>query len=150
MLWIKPRVVPTCSPEQSRTCGEQVVLVVDLRWVPATEPLEGRTNDLDVVVSGELDMASEPMLVDALGVGAAEHRPVRIRMDLAGVRFVDARGAGAIIESARIAQACGARFEIVRASLPVQRLLGMIDLTDLLPPVRHRTRRRRRSAPRAC
>src|SRR5690348_536202 len=88
--------------------------------------------ELLVTVVGELDMVTEHVLVDAVGAATADTRPVGVRVDLSGVRFIDARGVAALVDCVEVAGASGARFEITCASLPVRQVLEIVQLAGLL------------------
>jgi anti-anti-sigma factor len=113
---------------------------VDARWapVPAGADSGARHRDFLITVAGELDMATEPVLVQAFVRAVDRHHPVRIRVDLAGLRFIDARGIGAIITCRQAAEAAGAAFVISPASERVHDILWLTGLQELLPPDGHR------------
>jgi anti-sigma B factor antagonist len=122
-------------------------LTVELHWTAAVEPVDGRDRDLLAVVTGELDVATEPLLVDLVAMAAAERTPARLHLDLADVRFVDARGVGAILGCGKLAEAAGAQFALVRASRPVREVLRIVGLGHLLPPLEAQEPRRQAKRP---
>jgi anti-sigma B factor antagonist len=122
-------------------------LTVELHWTAPAQPVGGPAGDLLAVVTGELDVATEPLLVDLVTMAAAGRTPAQLHLDLAGVRFVDARGVGAILGCGKLAEAAGAGFALVRASHPVREVLHMVDLGHLLPPPEAREPRRPATRP---
>jgi anti-anti-sigma factor len=117
-------------------------LLVDARWAlvpngstPGGAPHSGL---LLITVSGELDMATEPVLVRAFVRAVDRHHPQRIRVDLAGLQFIDARGIGAIIICRQVAEAAGAAFVISPAGPRVHSILRLTGLQELLLPDGHR------------
>jgi anti-anti-sigma factor len=117
-------------------------LTVDTRWcapVPAGAGPDGAPHgDLLVTAAGELDMATEPVLVRAFARAVDRHHPQRIRLDLAGLQFIDARGIAAIITCRHTAEAAGAAFVLSPAGKRVHDILWLTGLQELLAPDGHR------------
>jgi anti-anti-sigma factor len=116
------------------------ILTVDARWTrcPVDADAGGALHgDLLVTAAGELDMATEPALVRAVVRAVDRHHPQRLRMDLAGLQFIDARGIGAIITCRQAAEAAGAAFVIFPAGRRVHDILWLTGLQELLLPGGH-------------
>lgn len=129
--------------------ASDVVFSIDLRWpapAPAAASTCARPGRVVVVITGDLDIAGEPMMVEAVTVALAERQPANLEVDLSGVRFIDARGVGALITCARTAAEVGAGCRIVRASRPVYDVMRIVELDNLLPPPRRRGLHRRARA----
>jgi len=83
-----------------------------------------------LTVSGELDMATGPALLEA--VDAAIQRPIsRLSLDLAGVPFIDSGGVRALLTAQRTSHDRGITFVLM--SLPAQgrRVLEISGLTNV-------------------
>jgi anti-anti-sigma factor len=85
-----------------------------------------------VAVSGELDLASSPVLAARLAaLVAAEPGPIDV--DLAAVSFIDARGLGVLVAAhARCNDAGGPGLRLVGASRPARRLFELVGMAGLL------------------
>lgn len=83
-----------------------------------------------IVVSGELDLASAPVLEEELN-RAADGADLLI-VDLRELEFIDSTGLGLLIKANRQAEAAGRRFAIVRGQSQVQRLLGVTGIEQRL------------------
>lgn len=92
---------------------------------------DGKTYRIHVV--GEVDMATAPQLkitlLDAIESLAPPHE---IRIDLAGVTFLDAAGVAALIAGRDAAQCCGVGFTVENARGIVRRVLDILGLSQLL------------------
>lgn len=84
---------------------------------------------LTVYVSGELDAASAPGLVDQLPDDVARWASVVI--DLSGVSFLDSSGAKALID---VDRRCGGRLFVRSAPPAVARVLEILGLDHLTRP----------------
>ena len=87
-----------------------------------------------VVVSGELDVASGPMLEQELAKAEASD-PQLLILDLRDLEFIDSTGLSILIKAHQQAEASGRRFAVVRGRSQVQRLLGLTGLEERLPMV---------------
>ena len=74
-------------------------------------------------VDGELDIKSTDSLRSALD--AAEREGNIVRIDAAGVSFVDSTALGVLLASAQRLSARGGRLELINVSPPVRRILDM-------------------------
>jgi anti-anti-sigma factor len=83
-----------------------------------------------LALSGELDVASSPMLEAEL-IRAADREFVIV--DLRELDFIDSTGLGTLVRAHQQAQEAGRRFALVRGPGQVQRLLGLTGLSDQLP-----------------
>jgi anti-sigma B factor antagonist len=74
-------------------------------------------------VDGELDIKYTDSLRSALD--AAEREGNIVRIDAAGVSFVDSTALGVLLASAQRLSARGGRLELINVSPPVRRILDM-------------------------
>jgi anti-anti-sigma factor len=79
---------------------------------------------------GELDVASVELLEEAFAK-ARGHGVSRVVLDLAHVIFIDSTALAAILRARRSADLNACRFDVVKASGPVRRLL---ELCGVIPP----------------
>lgn len=77
-----------------------------------------------VAVTGEIDLATGPRLIDALRAAQADAR--HIVLDLDGTTFIDMAGARILLAAAAHARTTAGTFEIVHPTAPVTRLLDLI------------------------
>ena len=85
----------------------------------------------EISLRGELDLATAPQLEAALRRVAQPGRTIRI--DLAGLAFMDSTGMRSILEANRDAQRDGWTLRLGRAPEPVQRVFAMSGVESLLP-----------------
>ena len=87
---------------------------------------------IEVALTGGLDMGAafklEPEIERLLG----EHDVSRLVVDLAGVRFVDSAGIGALLSTHERAKAAGVELELANPSDPVRRILDVSGTGDML------------------
>jgi anti-anti-sigma factor len=76
-----------------------------------------------VVITGELDLTSRPILADHLAAVLAT-RPRRLVLDMSGTAFMDCGSARLIADAGRFLPK-GRRLIIRRPSAPVRRVLGL-------------------------
>lgn len=87
-----------------------------------------------VSVSGELDLASSPLLEGELSrVTATE--PRLLVLDLRELAFMDSTGLSLLIRAHHDADHAGRRLVLVRGGPQVQRLLSLTGLAERLPIV---------------
>jgi anti-anti-sigma factor len=84
-----------------------------------------------VRLSGELDLATVPLLEDAVA-GATATPDVPVALDLSGVRLVDSTGLRALLTAAR---AHPGRVAVMSPSREVRRMLELTLLTATIPVV---------------
>ncbi len=101
---------------------------------PASALLHTRVEHRDrvavVIAQGELDVASSPRLLDALGeLGGAAGAVV---IDMAGVGFMDSSGLRALLDCERSCRDAGRPFALARPTDSVRRVLELVDLLDTL------------------
>jgi anti-anti-sigma factor len=96
---------------------------------------QSRVDDasLQLVAAGELDMAAafdfESRVEALLSMGVRT-----ATLDLTRVDFVDSAGLGALLSVRERAQQLGVQLEIPRVSGPVQRILDLAGISDILAP----------------
>lgn len=95
----------------------------------------------DVVVSGEVDLATALVLADALR--HAEDHPDGMVVDLSGVEFMDCRGAQLLLATARRVRANGGQLRLAGASDIVTRLFRVMGITGEFDPGLRLVRTRR-------
>jgi anti-sigma B factor antagonist len=82
-------------------------------------------------LDGELDMASAPLLQDAIGSAALERTAIVV-FDLQQLRFIDSTGLRIILVAHEHAQTRGQEFAVTPGSQQVQRLLSVTGVGDHL------------------
>jgi len=97
--------------------------------------IDARVEGPEVVIMlrGELDLATAPMLSDALFSAIREGRR-RIVIDLAGLTFMDASGVHAIAVARRAQLEGAGELVLRRPEANVRRLLDILDLDHWLEP----------------
>jgi anti-sigma B factor antagonist len=89
-----------------------------------------------LALHGELDLATGPILADALRVLQALD-PARITVDLAELTFLDAAGLGQLVGCRNALSARGAELWVTNASSRVRRIVDICGLGALLAGVDH-------------
>ena len=90
----------------------------------------------DVVVGGELDLATAPDLADALTTVLRALDPAsRVAVDLGGTTFVDSSGLAVLVAAHRAATARGQRVVLSGAQPQVRRVLEVTGVSQVLPSV---------------
>ncbi|MGH9107393.1 MAG: STAS domain-containing protein [Acidimicrobiales bacterium] len=92
----------------------------------------GVGRSVDVVVTGELDLATAPKLRREL-LAVVGSGMLRLTVDLRGVDFIDAAGIGALVEGANAASRQGVDLVVRRPSRSVRRLFDVLALHGVLP-----------------
>jgi anti-anti-sigma factor len=82
-------------------------------------------------VSGELDLASSPMLEEQVERAVAQ-APALVIIDLRQLEFMDSTGLSVLIRAHQRAQEQGHRLAIVNGSRQVRRLLSLTGVADRL------------------
>lgn len=100
--------------------------LLNLRVMPASA--EG---DVVVRLTGELDLGTVPILVDALD-DLLDGEPVAIELDMSELTFIDSSGVGAYVTAFRRARAKGSRLTLGQRSGPVQRVLQLSGVEEAL------------------
>lgn len=87
-----------------------------------------------VQVTGELDIATAPVLDEVVGTALAG-QPALVVVDLSSTTFLDSSGARSVALSGRRAAGSGARLEVVCPSgnTVVRRVLGFLQLEQVVP-----------------
>ena len=90
----------------------------------------GRDGDAVVItVQGDLDLATAPQLRDACDA-ALESDPDTIRLDLAGLTFLDSSGISVLVKTHQDAEAAGAELVLHRVDDRTNRVLEVAGLAD--------------------
>jgi anti-sigma B factor antagonist len=84
-----------------------------------------------LALDGELDMASAPLLADALD-GAELAPDTMIVLDLQSLQFIDSTGLRAILSLRERCRESGRQFAVTRGSPQVQRLLDITGVAGHL------------------
>ena len=100
-----------------------------LRARPGTSPAPGTAC---LLLSGELDLATGPLLVTALDDVLAT-RPQRLVVDVRDLAFVDLVGLDALLGAQRRLAAQGGTLVLRRPTDLVRRVVGLLGLEDRLP-----------------
>jgi anti-sigma B factor antagonist len=91
-----------------------------------------RGGERTFVLSGELDLASAPLLRSMLGeiaTGGTE----RVRIDLSGLDFIDSTGVHALFGARNICLAHGYEFSLIPGPPSIQRIFEIAGLLTVLP-----------------
>lgn len=100
--------------------------------------LESRDGVLRIDVGGELDVASAPVLAQAIA-GGEQDGASAIVLDLQDLRFMDCAGLTVLVRASAYADESGHRLAMVGANRTVQKLLhltgteSLVDEGELLP-----------------
>ena len=91
-----------------------------------------RGSEHTLILSGELDLGSRPLLDEALRNVALEPTAALV-LDLSDVTFMDSTGLHAVLAAKERCAERGCRFLLVRGSTQVQRLFELSGVLDELP-----------------
>jgi anti-sigma B factor antagonist len=94
--------------------------------------LEIATNAESIVVTvvGDVDMASRPLLHDAIARLGTDRRP--LRLDLSGVTFMDSMGLNLLVQVQRLCEVNGGSLTVCSPSAPVRRLFELAGVDGFL------------------
>lgn len=93
-----------------------------------------RPTTLTVRLSGELDLAARPAVVERVTTSLVEQPDIeRVVVDLGKVMFCDSSGLGALLDIRRLAGRYGTEMVLHSPSPSVARVLDIAGLDDLLP-----------------
>ncbi|MEU4620034.1 STAS domain-containing protein [Actinoplanes sp. NPDC023801] len=94
----------------------------------------GTTADgsVQVTLTGELDSEETELLRAAVVDAVRRHAPAPIRIDAAGLTFIDSGGIRALLIARRIAERAGSRFSMPRVHPNVLRVLEITGLLAVL------------------
>lgn len=84
-----------------------------------------------IVLSGELDVASAPMLEDAL-TEASQSGAHELVLDMGGIEFMDSTGLRAIMRGKTLCEQCGCDYHLTPAQRPVEQTLQTTGMRRLL------------------
>lgn len=116
--------------EAARFSGGQLAQQVQRGPVLSIEE-QARGDDVELRLGGELDLGSAPLLAQAIERVAAPGRTIRI--ELAGIEFMDSTGMRAILLAQRNATQQGWTLRLGRAREHVQRVFALTGMERLLP-----------------
>jgi anti-sigma B factor antagonist len=99
----------------------------------AVTPVE-RASDQVLQVEGELDIATVPVLRDAVGKALAE-APGALLVDLTTTRFVDSTGCSELVRTAKAGAAAGVAVAVVvpPENRRVRRVVDVVQLSAIVP-----------------
>ncbi|MGW2370977.1 STAS domain-containing protein [Kitasatospora sp. NPDC001683] len=83
-------------------------------------------------LEGELDIATAPLLLDAV-IRALAARPGQLVLDVEALTFCDAAGVRALLQARRACRVHHAEFRLTGVRPRFRRILALLRLTDLLP-----------------
>lgn len=83
-----------------------------------------------LVVLGEVDLQTEPRLVDAVAKIAADVSPAPLVLNLEAVTFIDSAGLRGLLRAQQAAEDAGCAFALGRASEPVETLLAVAGVEE--------------------
>lgn len=100
--------------------------------LPGAPPFRLTSDDesgaLVVRVEGELDLATAPRLIDALGEARARESAVPLVLDLERVTFMDSTGVRSLLEVERMRRDTGRPVALLSPSAAVTRVLDLVEL----------------------
>ncbi|SOB88606.1 STAS domain-containing protein [Streptomyces sp. 1331.2] len=82
-------------------------------------------------LEGELDIATAPLLLTAVGRSVRDH-PQHLDLDVAALGFCDAAGVRALLQARRVCRAHGTEFRLTGVRPRFHRILAMLRVADLL------------------
>jgi anti-anti-sigma factor len=85
-----------------------------------------------IVLKGELDMASAPLLESALSDACSAEAPKDLVLDMSGVEFIDSSGLKAILHGKLLCDSRERAFSLTPATQPAQRVFEATGLVDRL------------------
>jgi anti-sigma B factor antagonist len=92
---------------------------------------------LKMQIRGELDLAAEPAIVDALLQAMADNADLTVvDLDVTAVEFIDSYGVRALLRCRDVAAARGRELQLTDVEGPVTRLLELVGIDDRLRPYR--------------
>ena len=83
-----------------------------------------------LVLAGELDLSVADELRSLLDAYVRDHSP-RIRVDLAGVRFIDSRTIGVLIGAQKRAEAAGGGLRVTNPQPTVRKAFDILGLSPV-------------------
>ncbi|WP_067510570.1 STAS domain-containing protein [Actinoplanes sp. TFC3] len=87
--------------------------------------------DVEVVLTGELDRDSAPVLTDAIEKALTPPAAVSIHLNTAQVSFLDAAGARCLLRCRTVGNAAGVAVVLQDPSRAVMRVLDVLGLSDV-------------------
>ncbi|MEU8514665.1 STAS domain-containing protein [Kitasatospora sp. NPDC048722] len=84
-----------------------------------------------VSLDGELDIATAPLVVDAV-TRALQERPLRLDVSVAALAFCDVAGVRALLQARRVCRAHHSEFRLVGVRPRFLRVLALLRVTELL------------------
>lgn len=97
--------------------------------------VEERDSAALLQVSGELDLASSPLLERELERAFHNEGPGLVIIDMSGLEFMDSTGLSVLIRAHNRAQETGHRLGVAGGSQQVRRLLSLTGVADRLTVV---------------
>ena len=109
------------------------VVAIDLRRLTFLVVPHAASDEMRIVLDGELDLGTAPMLIGALTFALC-HEPLVVVVDARRLAFIDARSAGLLAGAASAMREWNGTL-VVRGPIPtVRRVFELCGLADLLIP----------------
>ncbi|MEU4690111.1 STAS domain-containing protein [Actinoplanes sp. NPDC023714] len=89
---------------------------------------------LVLTLCGELDFTNAGTVAAVIREAVAGHRPPAVRIDVAGVGFLDSSGVGVLVQGLQSAEEVAARFAVVNPGDKVYdqlRISGLLELFNV-------------------
>ncbi|HEX8066282.1 MAG TPA: STAS domain-containing protein [Thermoleophilaceae bacterium] len=93
-----------------------------------------------IVLAGELDLATTPLFSRAI-VAVEQQGPELIEIDIRGLTFMDSSGLGRLFAANRRAREVGRRLVLLKADGPIDRVLELARVEDVIDTVEEPLRR---------
>jgi anti-anti-sigma factor len=87
--------------------------------------------EIDIAIAGEMDLASAGPLTRAIS-RVLETKPVTVRIDLAGVSFLDSSGIRCLLDASRRAESTGSHLVVRNPTPMVLRVMEICAVDHLL------------------
>jgi anti-sigma B factor antagonist len=93
----------------------------------------GTDGVLLVTLIGDVDYTNATGIADVIRAAVSMERPDAIRIDMAGVEFLDSSGIAVLVKAMKAAREAGADYRVSAPRPRVLDQLRMTGLTDLFP-----------------
>ena len=89
----------------------------------------GADGTLNVVLCGEIDFSNAAGVTTAVRAAISDGRPRVVRVDVAGVTFLDSSGIGVLVQAMQAAKVAAAQFRVER---PCDHVFDQLYITGLV------------------